>query len=94
MDSLRTERPPHFPTHDGGIHQVTLSIRAAAGPKRVVVQRVTRLVCPREHPWGPSVCINDVRLSKLASNEAFQMEIEMQSGDVLSILGSDISLEP
>jgi len=73
---------------------VTLGIRTAAGPKRVIVQEVTRLVCPREDPWGRSECINEVRFGSPPSSAVFQMEIEMQSGDVLAICGTKIDVEP
>jgi len=72
---------------------VTLGVRTANGPKRLVVKQVTRLVCPREYPWGRSVSINEVRLGETPAGTSFQLEIEMQSGDVLAIRGSEIGVE-
>lgn len=72
---------------------VTIGVRTAAGPKRVIVEQVTRLVCPREYPWGRSACIDEVRFGSTLPSAAFQMEIEMQSGDVLAICGSEIGVE-
>jgi hypothetical protein len=72
---------------------VTLGVRTASGPMRIVVRQVTRLVCPRESPWGRSLSINEVRLGDPPSSAAFQVEIEMQSGDVLVICGSEIGVE-
>ena len=72
---------------------VTLGIRTATGAKRIVVEEVTRLECPREYPWGRSVCINDVRIGDPPPSGGFRVELEMQSGDVLVLCGSSIRAE-
>jgi hypothetical protein len=71
---------------------VAVDVRTADGVRRIVVHDVTRVVCPRENPWGRSVCINDVRFVALQSGSGFQMEVEMQSGDRLLICGSALSV--
>lgn len=57
----------------------------AAYPEvQVVATGGRRLDCPRRHPWGPSVSVNEVRgPTQLASENLQRLEIEMQSGDVL-----------
>jgi hypothetical protein len=60
---------------------------------RIVVDGAKRLECSRELPWGPSVCINEVRLSSVQSNATVRLEVEMQSGDVLVVVGSSASLD-
>ncbi len=72
---------------------VTLGFRTASGPKQIVVEEVTRLECPREYPWGRSVCINEVRLGSSPPGGGFRVEMEMQSGDVLVIHGSSVRAE-
>ena len=72
---------------------VTLGVRTAGGPRQVVVEQVTRLECPREYPWGRSVCINEVRIGNVPPSAAFRMEMELQSGDVLVICGGSVRLE-
>jgi hypothetical protein len=69
---------------------VTLDVRTANGLKQLIVGGVTRLLCPREYPWGRSVCINEVRFGSPPPNGALLLEIEMQSGDVLTVCGSEI----
>ena len=69
---------------------VTLDMRTATGPEQIVVRGVTRLVCPREYPWGRSVSVNEIRLEVARAAARFQIEIEMQSGDVLVVCGSAI----
>jgi hypothetical protein len=71
---------------------VTVGVKATSGPKRIVVQQVTRLVCPREYPWGRSVCINEVRF-RTPSGARLQLEIEMQSGDVIEICGGQMDVD-
>ncbi len=56
---------------------VTAGVRSASGPKRIIVEQVTRLECPREYPWGRSACINEVRFGSSPSNAPFRLEIEM-----------------
>jgi hypothetical protein len=73
--------------------KVVLAVRTGAGDKRVVVHEATRLECPRDLPWGPSICINEIRINPVPSSVALRIEIEMQSGDVLVILGKAVHLE-
>ncbi|MDP3156560.1 MAG: hypothetical protein Q8N23_28065 [Archangium sp.] len=42
----------------------------------------TILHCPRKRPWGPSVSINEVRVSGIQDGR-HRIEIEVQSGDVI-----------
>ena len=72
---------------------VTLGVRTASGQKRITVRQVSRLVCPREYPWGRSVSINEVRLGSPPSSAAVQMELEMQSGDVIEVYAAVVKLK-
>lgn len=72
---------------------VTFGVRTASGMKRIIVKQVTRLECAQEQPWGRSVCINEVRFGNPAPGAALQMEIEMQSGDVLRISGGSVVVD-
>jgi hypothetical protein len=73
--------------------KVVLTVRTGAGDKRVVVHEATRLECPRDLPWGPSICINEIRINPVPASVTLRVEIEMQSGDVLVILGKEVRLE-
>jgi hypothetical protein len=65
---------------DGGVREVRLRFSG-----------FTALTVPRECPWGRSSSINEVRVER--STGAFHAEIEMQSGDVLSIRATDFVQE-
>lgn len=55
-----------------------------------------RLVhCPRVHPWGSSVSINEVRGPSALGDEGLQrLEVEMQSGDVLVVEAESFRIVP
>ena len=53
---------------------------------------VVNFLCPRRSPWGPSDSVNEVRVQK--SPEGSRLEIEMQSGDTLTITCDDIAYTP
>jgi hypothetical protein len=55
------------------------------GPWQIEASEVRRIVCPREQPWGPSVSVNEVRLSDRSAEGCQTLEVEMQSGDILRI---------
>jgi hypothetical protein len=48
---------------------------------------VTKLACPRENPWGPSGSVNEVRGPIAVGDGIDRMEVEMQSGDTISVDG-------
>lgn len=53
---------------------------------QIIAESVCRLECPRMMPWGLSESINEIRGPLLSSDgKAQRMEIEMQSGDVVSV---------
>lgn len=86
--------------HDASLIQLTLDWQAGLltcqldtgkGPVALVARGITKLECPRDHPWGASVSVNQVRT--YASSEGVRMQIEMQSGDVIEINCSGVNLE-
>ncbi len=70
---------------------VSISCRGSKGAVALVVSHVSRLECPREFPWGPSVSINAARLTSLP-NGTIRLEVEMQSGDVVIVQGDSMSV--
>ena len=50
---------------------------------------LTNLSCPHENSWGPSVSVNEVRGPTELRPGLFRMEIEMQSGDTITIDAKD-----
>jgi hypothetical protein len=56
---------------------------------RLTCHGTAKLLCPREFPWGPSRSVNEVREAR--EQELVRLEVEMQSGDVIVVLGSSIS---
>jgi hypothetical protein len=67
--------------------EASIVFRMADGPRALGVSDVRHLTCPRQHPWGRSVSVNEVRVAS-PSSDLVRVEIEMQSGDVLTIEGA------
>jgi hypothetical protein len=68
----------------------TLVARFRQGARRFValtVFDVKLLHCPHENPWGPSVSVNRVRSAPGARAGLQRIEIEIQSGDTISVEG-------
>jgi hypothetical protein len=58
----------------------------------LVAHSVVDLHVPQTNAWGPSVSVNEVR-GPLVRSDSFQtVEIEMQSGDVLSITAKSFEM--
>ncbi len=88
--------------HDATV--VRVSLDAKSGVCRVDIRRspskggdivlrvdeVELLTYPRQSPWGRSSSINDVRLSYPGAG--VRVELELQSGDTISIDGSECSV--
>src|SRR5438067_99169 len=56
-----------------------------AGKVALIAEGVGDLHVPQMRPWGPSVHVNEVRQPRAASGKPRRIEIEMQSGDVITI---------
>ncbi len=69
---------------------VTVSLQT---PKSDVVEIIAREVSdlhvPQMKEWGPSVSVNQLRGPVSLEKGKFNLEIEMQSGDVISIEASE-----
>ena len=69
----------------------TLVFALCAEPARdvtVSVRDTTALNFQRHFPWGKSVSVNSLDVQQFASS--CRLEIEMQSGDKIVILGKDV----
>lgn len=51
-----------------------------------------RVECPRQHPWGASVSVNEVRAPVEEAQGSVRLEIEMQSGDLLVLVAERFEL--
>src|SRR5215475_8728697 len=71
----------HFDTYEAGVVSV-----AAEG--------VVDLHVPRKDPWGPSVHVNEVRQFRGGAKKRCRFEIEMQSGDVITITAASFIFPP
>ena len=47
----------------------------------------------RLHPWGPSVYVNTVQLTEYEEGNGNVLELEMQTGDVIRVDASEISID-
>jgi hypothetical protein len=61
--------------------RVVISVKRMDRRMRFTLERVSRVECPHEEPWGPSASIN------AACATVDGVELEMQSGDVIRIVG-------
>jgi hypothetical protein len=91
--------------HDAIIEELRLDYRAgtvlvmfktAAGRVNLTAEGVFMVRAPRREPWGSSAGVNVVRGPGpvYAEGTAVQVEIEMQSGDVLEIEARSIVISP
>jgi hypothetical protein len=75
---------------DGG--KATVTFRSQTGTEVLVAHSVVDLHISQLNEWGPSVSVNEVR-GPLAAGETLKLvEIEMQSGDVLSITAKSFDM--
>lgn len=58
--------------------------------RSVEAHQVSTLSIPRKEEWGPSVSVNSVSYKR--SKDHQEMNIEMQSGDVISVTAYSIQL--
>lgn len=65
--------------------RVDVELHHAKGPVTLRAERVTKLVCPRTEPWGPSVSVHGIELRRGPTLANELLEIAMGSGDVLVV---------
>jgi hypothetical protein len=56
----------------------------------LVASGVISIVCPRRFPWGPSDSVNEATVRLVPEGKV--LSIEMQSGDLLEIICSDVNI--
>jgi hypothetical protein len=71
--------------------RVRLSEEAARGAE-IHICGSSLLRYSRRQPWGPSVSINEVRLSSIEGGRK-RLEIEIQSGDTIEVEGSTVEIQ-
>ena len=72
----------------------TMTFALCAQPARemtITMRETTDFKWERQSPWGKSVSVNRMDVHKLDSGH--RLEIEMQSGDKIVILGKEVSEE-
>jgi hypothetical protein len=62
-------------------------------PIKLIGKRLKHLVCPNENPWGQSNFVNNVRLVNKTEAEQTEIEIEMQSGDVILVIAETFEVK-
>lgn len=91
-----------WPLHDAVLSSIVLdwhssscaiNLRAQAQPDQkarsctIIFQGVRHLAVPHHSPWGPSACINHLRL------DGDNYVIEVQSGDVIVVEADTVRFE-
>ena len=73
--------------------RVTISLEGTNALEALLVaDGVVGLHVPQEKPWGPSVSVNEVVGPSDAGNGLQKLSIEMQSGDVMTIVARAFQL--
>ncbi len=70
-------------------HEATLSFRRADGSVGATIHGCSRVVLPRDEPWGPSSSVYAVKAGR-SERGGVRLELEMQSGDVLVVEGASL----
>ena len=65
---------------------------ASATRITISVKGVSEFICPRKFPWGKSVSVN--RMSIVDVSDEVRLNIQMQSGDEIVLVGKQVSEEP
>jgi hypothetical protein len=58
---------------------------------QILAFQVSNFICPRKHPWGPSVSVNEIKSEQ--KGESTFLLMEMQSGDVFEVICKEYSLK-
>lgn len=66
----------------------------AAGVVTLTAEGVVDLHIPHVNPWGPSVHVNEVRERSARNRKCRKLEIEMQSGDTITITAAAFVFPP
>ncbi|WP_181291138.1 hypothetical protein [Caballeronia novacaledonica] len=73
------------------IGELQIEMLDSSSQRRVWVARnLVSLVLPRQHPWGPSVSINEVSVSNAGNGVTAKLEV--QSGDVIECIAGSFDL--
>src|SRR6266446_715066 len=65
-----------------------------AGVVALVAEGVVDLHVPQMKPWGPSVHVNEVRQPPAGPRKRRKLEIEMQSGDIITVTATSFVIPP
>ncbi|HLY45335.1 MAG TPA: hypothetical protein VKQ73_07130 [Stellaceae bacterium] len=65
-----------------------------AGVVSLVAEGVVDLHVPQLKPWGSSVHVNEVREPQAGARKRRKLEIEMQSGDIITIKAASFAFPP
>ena len=77
-----------------GVMRLALRPKGTVGASQsIVATNLRSLQCPRRFPWGDSVTIDELR-PPVETNEGSQIEIQMQSGDLVIVLAQSFELQP
>ncbi len=67
---------------------VTLGFSSQDGHKEILATNFSKVLVPRNDPWGASVSVN----TAILSNGDKRLSIEMQSGDTIEIEAQSIEM--
>ena len=78
---------------DWGLGQAVILVKGPSSTAQEIhADEILEIVINRLEPWGPSESINEVSGPAVAGDGSQTLEIEMQSGDVLTLRARSIRL--
>jgi hypothetical protein len=77
---------------DWGDNRVVFLVSWNHREKRIVAEGFSNLNVPHREEWGRSVSINRLSGPSRAQNGKQSIEIEMQSGDTISVIANSIEV--
>lgn len=81
----------HF---EWGSRNVKIDVLTPGGSRKIEGRSVVHISVPAELTWGPSSSILNLEVVKRLGSENLDLLIQMQSGDLIQIIGSDFELPP
>src|SRR5215467_4856862 len=77
---------------DWVLGEAALIVSSYRQDHEILVTNFSNLIIPRLQEWGPSVSINSVTGPNKIDGNKYNLTIEMQTGDNISVTGEKIEL--
>jgi hypothetical protein len=72
--------------------KVSFAFESQEGRVDLFAEGVTDLHVPKKNEWGPSISINELRGPSKTEHGLYRIEIEMQTGDIISVVARSFQM--